>query len=277
MPVHFDGTDARISTTDSVGAPTALPYGMACVARFDAVSRWHGLLSLAANNVTRGFEWEIDNSNRMFHGDNGTGGSRYSTGVVAASTWYFLGTAVTTTLGAGIRHFCYNLQTNAIVFDETFTGDAWVYGAPNAGEDYTLGAWASTSTSFGDFMDGIMAWMAVYNININSTSAMFALATLGPYALGAPVAFWPLLDGVDGATSTTAQEWANRNTGTLTNINFDANGGWRPMSLPGPWWNNQRAQVIRPKAAAPAKTTKNTRAYPLGIRAGSARRQGLVR
>jgi len=249
MPVQFDGTDARISTTDTVGAPTALPITMACVVRFDAVTRWHGLLQIATNSVARGIEWEINNTNNMHLSDNsGSVTSFASTGSVAANVWYFLATTVTSAASNNVRHFCYNLETKAIVFNETATRNPWTYTGPAAGEDYTIGAWTNTGASFSDFMDGTLDWIAIYNRDYNTTESMLVLATLGPYALGIPVGFWDLLDGVEGATTTVARERINGNTGTLTNVNFDSNGGWRPVSLSGPWWQTAYRYVIRPQA-----------------------------
>lgn len=249
MGLQFDGVDARITTTTTTGVPTGVPITCAAVVRFDTIGLWQGLIQASDNSVARGFNWEIDDANHLWWEDNAGGGNIPSTGTVAANTWYFLATTVAAGGTNGMRHYCYNLQTRAVVFNEL------QFGVPPltlSGDTLKIGTWAGDPSTYSDFLDGTMDWIAIWNTHFNATDPLLTLATLGPYAFGAPVCLWDFRDNVQGSTATSARERLSGNTGTLTNFAFDGNDGWRPHTT-APYWLRQAARVSRiPAAGAPA-------------------------
>lgn len=237
MTLLFDGADDRVVTAAVTGVPTGYPFAVGAVIRRSAQNAYHSLVQLGRGTGADRWGIELASDNTLEVSDN-TAEAVNSTGTVPNTTWIFVGYSGSSSTNH--RLYCYNYETNAVVFNESKTTTVVLGTAtPNT---LKLGAWEVGAGSYTDFLNGRLAWVGIYNVNLtgNNGDAFLAMAFLGPYAVVAPTqlyAFWE-------STGTTVQDLCSGLTGTLTN--FPASP-WEPMSLPGPWWTRQAPRVVRPQ------------------------------
>ena len=243
MTLVFDGVDDRVDATNVTGFPTATPLSFACVIRVTDLANDQTILMAGRDAGGVNYGWYINNTSgtpRIYFG----GLSAVSDGTTAVPTgaWVFLGYASASL--SSHRHYCYNYETRAVVYNQTEATALQAIGTPS-GPTARLGAYENGAASYSSFMKAELAWAAVYANDFTAASgdAFLAMAFLGPYAIATPSIYFDLLE----SSGTAARERRQNQTWTLTN--FPASP-WGAVSLPGPWWTRSAHRVIRPQAVA---------------------------
>lgn len=247
MPVDTSNSNERISSGLQTTVPKAYPLTICGTALRNAASAWYGVIQLGYDSGNAGWVVEFDDANHLFFENHLSTSVANSTGTLPAGDWFFWGISIAAALGS-VTFYCYNYELRTEPINQS-TGTAPALVDPG-NEEVNLMAWESALDNFGDFWDGIMGWTAIYNVALTAAQ-LAAIAFNGPHSFSGLTNLWPLVDDVEGGTGTMAREVVSGINGTLTNFEFNASNGWRPIALPGLWRNRKAARVIRPQGGAP--------------------------
>ena len=248
MPLLFNGTSTRCTTTTALGAPTAYPITTMVLVRLTSAPAHlvdYGLTQIGRTDVTLGGTFYL-------YGKTGSPQQLqwFRSGAFVDSATFTVPTGVWLLIGysgasaTSHRFFVYNYTTQAIVLNSTAATNV-TYTNPT-GHFFKVGCYQSAAApTFSAFTPARFAWAAWYTTDFTvDAGRRFRLTALsGPYAAARPTALWSFYEP---AGVVTARNLVQENHLTVTNAAVTA---WE-TTLPLPEWAllQRRRSRLSPEA-----------------------------